>query len=455
VKAPQRIIWSEGMFMSPHHMQQMDLYHESLLETRLGSVSLYPWGVVSMQFDMEALRAGQVGLLEFFGILPDGLAVAFEAGQEESPAARPVEGHFRPTQQVLDIYLGIPKERSDVESYGAAGKVGSSPRFSPRNRSVGDLHAATSIVQISFANRNMKLLFGHEPRDDFDAIKIAELSRDTSGSLVLVEGYIPPCLRIGASPYILSELRSLLRLIVSKQRQLSSRRRHRDASALEYTASDVTLFLEMHALNGIIPFLSHVIEAGNMRPHDLYLMLSRFAGQLCTFSADSDPALLPPFQFNNLRATFEEVFKRLIELMRAVALEQCLTLPLELGHDGLYRAKLEDERFDRCGQFLLMVRSELPEQVVADQLPKLSKLGSGTDIRGIIGATSSGVPLQVTYRPPPEVPVRPGASYFSLSVQDGGWRNVMREKNLALYLPQPFNAEHTTIELLAVPAVGR
>jgi type VI secretion system protein ImpJ len=101
------------------------------------------------------------------------------------------------------------------------------------------------------------------------------------------------------------------------------------------------------------------------------------------------------------------------------------------------------------------VRSELPEQVVADQLPKLSKLGSGTDIRGIIGATSVGVPLQVTYRPPPEVPVRPGASYFSLSVQDGGWRNVMRERNLALYLPQPFNAEHTTIELLAVPAVGR
>lgn len=131
MKAPQRIIWSEGMFMSPHHMQQMDLYHESLLEARLGSVSLYPWGVGSMQFDMEALRAGQVGLLEFFGILPDGLSVAFEAGQEEAPAARPVEAHFRPTQQVLDVYLGIPKERSDVESYGAAGKVGSSPRFSP------------------------------------------------------------------------------------------------------------------------------------------------------------------------------------------------------------------------------------------------------------------------------------------------------------------------------------
>lgn len=454
MKAPQRIIWSEGMFMSPHHMQQLDLYHESLVETRLSSVCLYPWGVASMQFDMEALRAGQVSLLEFFGILPDGLSVGFAAGHEESPAARPVEGHFRPTQQLLELYLGIPKERSDVESYGAAGKLGASPRFSPRSRPVGDLHASTSVIHISFAQRNMKLLFGDEPRDDFDALKIAELARDKSGNLVLVDTYIPPCLRIGASPYIMSELRSLLRLIVSKQRQIATRRRHRDESSLEFTASDVTLFLELHALNGVIPFLSHVIEAGNMRPHDLYLMLSRLGGQLCTFSAEADPSVMPPFQFTNLRVTFEELFRRLTELMRSVALEQCITVPLERGTDGLYRAKLEDERIDRCGQFLLMVRSELPEQTIVDQLPKLSKLGSWSEIQGLVQATSQGIPLQVTYRPPPEVPIRPGASYFALT-QDAGWRNVLREHAVALYLPHPFNSSQTSIELLAVPNVGR
>jgi type VI secretion system protein ImpJ len=454
MKAPQRIIWSEGMFMSPHHLQQLDLYHESLLEARLGSVCLYPWGVASMQFDMEALRAGQVSLLEFFGILPDGLSVAFEAGQEEAPAARPVEGHFRPTQQLLEVYIGIPKERSDVESYGATGKLGASPRFSPRSRPVGDLHASTSVIHISFAQRNMKLLFGDEPRDDFDSLKIAELARDKSGSLVLVDNYIPPCLRIGASPYIMTELRSLLRLIVSKQRQIATRRRHRDESSLEFTPSDVTLFLELHALNGIIPFLSHVIEAGNMRPHELYLMLSRLGGQLCTFSAEADPAAMPPFQFTNLRVTFEELFRRLLELMRSVALEQCITVPLERGADGLYRAKLEDERIDRCGQFLLMVRSELPEQVIVDQLPKLSKLGSWSEIQGLVQATSQGIPLQVTYRPPPEVPIRPGASYFALT-QEAGWRNVLREHAVALYLPHPLNSSQTSIELLAVPTLGR
>ena len=86
---------------------------------------------------------------------------------------------------------------------------------------------------------------------------------------------------------------------------------------------------------------------------------------------------MPPFQFTNLRVTFEELFRRLIELMRSVALEQCITVPLELGSDGLYRAKLEDERSSAAGQFLLMVRSELPEQVVVDSSPSSRSWGAG------------------------------------------------------------------------------
>ncbi|RYZ41843.1 MAG: type VI secretion system baseplate subunit TssK, partial [Myxococcaceae bacterium] len=53
MKSPQRVVWSEGMFMSPHHLQQLDIYHEALLDTRLGSLEPYPWGVVSLAFDME------------------------------------------------------------------------------------------------------------------------------------------------------------------------------------------------------------------------------------------------------------------------------------------------------------------------------------------------------------------------------------------------------------------
>ncbi|ATB37711.1 protein ImpJ/VasE [Cystobacter fuscus] len=455
MKIAQRVVWSEGMFMSPHHLQQLDLYHENLLDLRLAAVEPYPWGVSALELDMEALRAGRVQLRHFSGVLPDGLPLAFQSGDPEAPPARPTEGFFPPAQHVLDVYLGVPRERSGVESYGGGERVGGNPRFSPTNRPVNDLTSSTSIVPVAFAQRNVRLLFGTEPREDYDAIKLFELSRDRSGSLTLVENYIPPALRIDASPYIMSELRNLLRLIVAKQRQLASRRRHRDASALEFAASDVTLFLELNALNGIIPLLQHAIDSGSMRPHALYLALSQCAGQLCSFVADADPTTLPPFQFTQLRVTFEELFRRFQTLLRAVALEQCLAVQMQPGEDRLYRGKLEDERLDRCGQFFLSVRSELPERMVAEQLPKLAKLASWGDIQNLVHAASPGVPIQVNYRPPPEVPIQPGTLYFSLFISDGYWRNAMRDRTLALYLPHPFDASQTTVELLAVPTASR
>ncbi|HEX5750981.1 MAG TPA: type VI secretion system baseplate subunit TssK [Archangium sp.] len=455
MRFPQRVVWSEGMFMNPHHLQQQDLYHEALLEARLGLMFPHIWGVASMEFDMEALRSGTVQLLRFSGVLPDGLPVAFSRGQEEAPPARPVEGYFQDSEHTLDLYLGIPLERHGVQSYGPGGRAGASPRFTPKSRPISDLNAATAVVPVYFAQRNVRLLFDSEPRDDFAAIKIAELARDKSGNLVLVDNYVPPCLRVDASPYLLNELRLLLRLMIAKQRTLSSRRRHRDESVLEFTASDVTLFLELNALNGIIPLLMHVLEAGNLQPQQLYLALSQCAGQLCSFSPEADPSTLPTFQYTNLRATFEELFRRMNELLRAVALEQCLTVPLELGADRLFRGNLSDERLERCGQFFLTVRSELPEQVVSEQLPKLIKLACGSEIRNVVHATSQGVSIKVTHRPPPEIPLQPGTSYFAVSTQDAHWKNVMRERNLVLHLPHPFDVSHTSLELLAVPTLGR
>ena len=455
MKAPQRVVWTEGMFMSPHHLQQQDLYHEALLETRVEALMPYGWGVVELEFDVEALRAGEIQLMRFSGILPGGLPVAFEKGQAEAPRSRPVEGHFAPAHKTLDVYLGVPKERSGVESYRVNGQVGGNPRFLPTNRPVADLNASTSLVPVSFAQRNVALLFGTEPRDDYDAIKLAELARDKSGNLVLVETYVPPCLRVSASTFVMGELRTLLRLLVAKQRQLSARRRHRDASALEYTAADVTLFLELNALNASIPFLQHVVDAGTLRPHDLYLHLIQLAGSLCSFVSDVDPAALPAFQFINLRATFEPLFGVIQRLLRWVALEQYLTVEMRPEQGRLYRAKLEDERLDRCGQFLLAVRSVLPEKTVAEQLPKLAKVASASEIDGIVQAAAPGVPLEVTYRPPAEVPVQPGVVYFALSLGDGYWRKAMRERTVALYLPQPFDIDQTSVEMIAVPTATR
>jgi type VI secretion system protein ImpJ len=442
------------MFMSPQHLQAQDAYHESLLSARLAALTPYDWGVVAVELDREALGRGDLSLRRFLGVLPSGLVLSFEEGSREAPPARPVEAAFDPKLRSLDVFLAVPREREGVALYERRGQASEVARYNVEGRPIADLLNEAAPISVEFARPKVTLLLGSEPREDFETLKIAELARDAAGALVMVEAYIPPCLRVDASPYLMDGLRRLLRMVAAKQRELADSRRFRDASALEFTASDVTRYLQLSALNGTLPFLQHALEAGNLSPQQVYLQLIQSAGALATFGVETDLGSLPPFQHTQLRATFEPLFERLGRLLKSVAVEQCIPVQLEARPGGMYWGRLDDERFARCPQFILSVRSELPEQQVVEQLPRLAKIASKTELTTLLRAATPGVPIQVTFRPPPEVPVKPGVVYFSLGLEDAYWKRAIQEQNVAVYLPQTFDPGRTQLELLGVPAAG-
>ena len=458
MKAPRRVVWSEGMLVSPQHFQQQDLYHERLLEERVVALSPYAWGVVSVEVDVGALGGDQLRLTKFVGTLPDGQFVAFEDGDPECPPTRPIGAHFGPTKGWCDVYLALPKEREGVPSVwdgsegdGAATKA-SRARFRAVSREVPDLTGTAADLSMAFAHRNNVVLFGDEAREDFESIKVAEIVRDGRGALLVNEAYIPPALRIDSSAFLMAGVRRLLALLVAKQRQLAGDRRQRDGATIEFGAGDVTRFLQLSTINTAIPVLTHAASNGELAPVQLYLLLAQVAGQLATFSSDVDPAQLPVFTHTELRKTFEELFARVTYLLRNVR-EAYLTVPLEIAQ-GVHVGKLDDDRLLRASQFLLAVRSDLPEEQLVQRLPGLCKIASRAQLPGILRAASPGVPVQVNRRPPSEIPVRAGVTYFSLNVQSEQWRAVLEERVVAIYLPPPLDPEHVKVDLLAVPGAA-
>ena len=437
--------------MSPQHLQAQDAFHDALLTARLWALAPYPWGVLHLEVDQEALRAGQFQLLSFSGILPDGVPLHFEKGHAEAPPVRPIAEQVRPGVKSVEVYLGIPKERDGLQSYGPEGNRASAARFLVSEQPVADRMAVASVVPVGFALHNTRLLFGNEPRDDFESMQIAEVTRDALGALVLEGGFVPPCLRIDASPFLMEGLRKTLQLMLGKAEQLSDARRHRDATTLEFTPSDVTRFLQLSALNGVIPVLNHLAETGEAHPHALYLHLLGAAGRLSTFAVGVDLLALAKFQYTRLGPTFADLFAKLEGMLVAVARGGTFSIPLEMRPGGLYVGKLDDERVGHAVQFLLAVKTEVPEQQVTEQLPRLSKIASTTEIARIVQAAAPGVPLQVTHRPPPEVSVKAGIVYFNLATDDPYWKNALRDRAVAIYLPQPFDPSRTKVELLAIP----
>ncbi|HEY4183420.1 MAG TPA: type VI secretion system baseplate subunit TssK, partial [Polyangia bacterium] len=365
MKPPQRVVWSEGMLVSPQHMQQQDLYHERLLDERVAALAPYRWGVVSAELDAGALGTDQLRVTRFVGILPDGTYVAFESGDPECPPARPVGAHFAPTQPACDIYLGLPKEKEGVPSVSAeqlAGTTAAKPttqaaraRFRSVSRNMADLTGTAADLSMAFAHRNTVILFGDESREDFDAVKIAEIVRDGRGALLVNETYIPPTMRIDTAPFLMGGVRRLLSLLVTKQRQLAGDRRQRDGASIEFGVGDITRFLQLSTVNSAIPLLTYATSNGEINPNQLYLLLVQVAGQLATFSTEVDPSKLPLYVYTDLRATFEELFARVTQLLQTTVREAYMTVPMDVI-DGVHLGKLDDDRLLTAPQYVLSVR---------------------------------------------------------------------------------------------------
>lgn len=441
-----RVIWREGMLISPQHLQQQELFEAQTLHERLAASTALSWGVQALEFDAGALKSGRLKLTRFEGVTPDGVDLR---GELEVPS-RTIGDHFPATSKQLEVSLGIPALREGVSNFHEVDSEWRG-RYLTVTKSTGDLSMSKNVRNIDFGAPAPVLLFGEEKDEDHVKLKVAEIVRDEDGSFTLSDSYIAPCLHIGASPVIMSGLREILSLSVVKQRALTAGRRQRDAATIEFAASDVTRYLLLNAINSGLPLLKHVTEEPKTSPLSAYLMLLAYAGGLSSFTGEIDPASFPRFQYQDLRACFPPMFEHIKTMLGAAVKDMSIKIPLEAREDGMWIGRLSEQRMVDCKDWVLAVEADSPEQQVANKLPQLSKMSSWKQISAIVKSATPGVPLSPTHRPPNEVAIKPGQVYFMIKKDDRYWRDVLAERTIAIYVPPPFDPKHAKLNLMGIP----
>ncbi len=438
-----KVLWSEGLLMAPQHLQQTDRYHEALVAGRLAALHPHPWGALRVELDRQAIADGVIKLEHFAGVLPEGAVLTIDKGSPEAPPSRPIEG-LLPERSTLEVFLAIPSERENVHQIGARS------RYTAHVRRIADLTTEDSEpTEVELALRNVRFVFGHESRDDMEAIKIAEIRRESRGLYALDESFIPPCLRMGASPVLIAKLEKLLALMNTRRQALIDARRERDAETVEADAADITRFMLLHDLSRVLPALTHLKRSADLSPRELYRHLLDLLGSLATFSVDASLDV-PEFEHLDLRATFDPLFGRLEQLLGNTHRESCFVIDLEGRGDGMHLGRIDD-RIARCDRFLLAVRTAVPVRDAASLLPSIGKVASWQQVTHVVNAAMPGAKLEITHRPPPEVPVKTGEIYFSIDARGPYWNEITREQAIAVFLPRPFEAMQTQVSLLALP----
>ena len=332
--------------MTPQHLQQSDQYHEALLHARMRAVATYDWGITGLQFDERALVAGQLKVVKCHGFFPDGTPFFVGDRGEDNVEARPLEGAFPASMEFLDVFLAIPNLRETAFNVGLdPAKAGPAVRFLAQSVTVPDLNTGRNETALSWARENLRLLFGTEPRDAFQTIRIGQLVRDRTGAVVVRKSIIPPVLHVYASDHLMAGLRRVLSALVGKQKSLAEGRRMRTAAAVDFQASDTAKFWLLHTVNSYIPIVSHLVDHGMGPPEDCYRVIGGLIGELCTFSADGDPTAIPKFNYLELGDVFDPMFERAIAMITGVIAENYIVVPLEKREDGMYLGKFETRSF--------------------------------------------------------------------------------------------------------------
>jgi type VI secretion system protein ImpJ len=444
----QKVLWTEGLFLTPHHFQQWDRYHEELVRSRLRSLSPFGWGAEELEFNAEALENGVFEVLGCKGVLPDGLPLNIPE-VDPPPPSRVFTSAFPPGGERLRVYIGLPVVRFGAANLAADGDASDSmTRYNSHVASVIDENSGENPQPVALAQKNLRLLFGEESLQNHVALEVAELRRTGEGKVVLDETFIPPALSIAASKALSDMLRRLYEILAAKSATLSEQRRQRAQGLADFTTSDVANFWLLHTVNSYLPLMKHYHHVQRIHPERFYLAMVRLAAELTTFVTEGSPTELPVYIHTDLTRTFTELDRKLRVLLETVIPTRCVPIPLERTKESLYIGRIADDRLLTQAEFFLGVSAKMAETQLIERVPRKSKIASIDTINFLLGQALPGVPLRPVPVPPGPIPVRMGFKYFRLEKLGTYWETITASRSICLYFPAEF--PDLKLELFAV-----
>jgi type VI secretion system protein ImpJ len=429
-----RVLWKNGIFLTPQHYQQADRQLESLLRP----VGPHDWGVVSLQLDTAALAEGRIGLRRCRAILSDGTPVDVgrdlrtnRDGDDPLPAAQPFELRSGPGR--LSVWLKIPERVADK-------------RYLETPIELADIYNPANKRTVLVGHKNLSFAFTGQPLEGHTVLKLAEVDRDTANVPVISSEYVPPCRVLAGSPFFAQLIE---RLVVRLEGRV------RDRARLKDRIEEITA---LGAMMQTLPVLSHLQQPSVQEathPQVLFTEMLRLAGALSLLS--KDPPTLPAYLHEDPYSCFRALDLQIAVLLGLAAPSQvdAFTLRIRPGFEDniIWDATVPRGRPAAGERMYLVLSGDFDFQHVVEQIPRRAKLGGP---RSLDNALANGWPgLKLIPEPAPEAlraRTRSAvAAFFQLptgefpkrktGVQDNDraaelWAEVHEQGQLSLYIPE-------------------
>ena len=424
-----KVVWGEGLFLQPQHLQQQERYFDRLVRGSTASLTPFSYGFTTLDIDRDLLTLGKFGLRAATGLMPDGTPFSIPGDVDQPP---PID--LPETLRNATVQMVLPPRQPGALETAPADRVDTAARFVVGEHEAIDTNAgyqSTAIVPIG----RLRLRF--VPDADARAAQVAlglvrviEVRADRS--VVLDDGYIPPSLTCDASGVLAGFVAQLQGLLHQRAEALAGR----VSETTNRGAAEIADFMLLQLCNRYEPLMTHLAASiGQLHPEALYRVLISLAGELATFTESRKrPPAFPAYRHDDLHATYRPVMAALRQSLSAVLEQTAVPIPLQERKFGIRVGPIMDRSLVTDATWVLAVKAQIPAETLRRSLPNQIKIGPVEQIRELINVALPGIAIRALPVAPRQLPYYAGTSYFELDRSSPYWAALARTGGVAIHI---------------------
>lgn len=428
-----KVLWSEGLFLQPHHFQQADRYTESLVAGLARRVTPYAWGVNALEIDEEVLKVGQFAIKSCSGLTQDGTVFRVPAAEDHPPALDVPD-----TIKNCVVYLTVPHRRQGALEVDMSGAELSAARLRPAEVEVTDVTGAGRKA-VTLGVGKLRLQFALEVDDLSDRLaipiaRIVEVKPDKE--VVLDTAFVASCVDIRAAPPLAGFLQELDGLLRHRMTALAGRM---SEGGTAKGVAEISDFLLLMCVNRAQPVMQHLTKIENVHPEAFFRACVGLAGELATFMAvEKSAPQFPPYAHDNLTRSFNPVIKALRQYLSSVLEQTAISIPLDPRKYGISVGVIADRKLLSTAGFVLAVQADIPAENVRRHFANQAKVGPVEEIRQLVNSALPGIPLRPLPVAPRQIPYHAGVVYFELDRDSPHWGKMSTSGGIAVHVSGEF-----------------
>ena len=426
------VLWAEGMFLRPHHLQAAERYREEMLHEEVRRIQPFFWGLTRMDVAGDQLENFVLELRDIQVKLKDGSTLSIGSNLRLSP--RPFKAELDQAGGRMDVFLGVPVYRDDAPNtyFPGEDRRGQDRRQTADVLEVPDENTGANRQSVETRHVNGRLFFGNENRDGYECLQIAVVERSGQGKNfpVVSRDFIPAVTEIGASAPLQTLCESVTNRLEAKHRLLLAEVATGRLTVESEGASGWQTLMKLKTLGSFVFVLQQLTRLPRVHPFPVYCEFSRLLGDLSIFDDARRPLKVPLYDHDRLGPCFFELCHVIELLTEKVVASRFQKIEFVLREDLLV-ADLMPEWFTAEAEFFLSVETEFEERVLKEKINTM-KVGAVRDIPILRQRRLFGLDLEMLKRVPSGLPAGDDHFYFSIEREGIYWGNVVKDHVMAV-----------------------